>query len=242
MSVGGMTAIDASGMDYFSFAVFGGPGTDGKQIAAILNDNWSDYNSVTLKEGEWTSYQVPLTSYPTTDLTQIIRFALKVEGMTASTIYVDRVGFEEAGPPPLLVELYDETIAGGGGDWSWNTVVSDKASTEQSYSGDVSWKFETDNTGGLSAGGISETDASAATNFTFAIYGGTGTSGKVAVILNDNWTDYNTVDVVEGEWTKFSIPLSSYPTTDLTKIIRFAFKVDNGSTSSTIFVDRVGFD
>lgn len=242
MSVGGMTPIDASGMDFFSFSVFGGPGTDGKQIAAILNDNWSDYYSVTLKEGEWTSYQVELSHYPTTDLSQIIRFALKVEGMAASTIYVDRVGFEPQGPPPLLVELYDETIAGGGGDWSWNVVTSDKASTEQSYNGDVSWKFETNNTGGLSAGGISETDVSGATNFTFALYGGTGTSGQVAVILNDNWTDYNTVNVVEGQWTKFSIPLSSYPTTDLTKIIRFAFKVDNGQSSSIIFVDRVGFD
>jgi hypothetical protein len=242
MSVGGLTPIDASGMDFFSFSVFGGPGTDGKQIAAILNDNWSDYNAVTLKEGEWTSFQVELSKYPSTNLGQIVRFALKVEGMTASTIYVDRVGFEPAGPPPLLVELYDEAIAGGGGDWSWNTVVSDKASSEQSYSGDVSWKFETNNSGGLSAGGIAETDVSGATNFTFALFGGTGTSGTVAVILNDNWTDYNTVNVVEGEWTKFSIPLSSYPTTDLTKIVRFAFKVDNGTTSSTIYVDRVGFD
>lgn len=242
MSVGGMTAIDASAMDYFSFSVFGGPNTDGKQIAAILNDNWTDYNAVTLKEGEWTSYQVELSNYGTTNLTQIVRFALKVEGMPASTIYVDRVGFEPAGPPPLLVELYDETIAGGGGDWSWNTVVSDKASSEQSYAGDVSWKYETDNSGGLSAGGISETDVSAATSFTFALFGGPGTSGKVAIILNDNWTDYNSVDIVEGQWTKFSIPLSSYPTTDLTKIVRFAFKVDNGQAASVIFADRIGFD
>lgn len=242
VSVGGMNPIDASGMDYFSFSVYGGPGTNGKQIAAILNDNWSDYNAVTVKEGEWTSYQVPLSNYATTDLTKIVRFALKMEGMTSSTIYIDRVGFEPAGPPPLIVELYDETISGGGGDWSWNKVVSDPASTEQSFTGDVSWKFETDNTGGLSAGGISETDASAATNFTFAIYGGAGSAGKVAVILNDNWSDYVTVTVVEGQWTTFSVPLTSYPTTDLTKIVRFAFKVDNGSTASTIYVDRVGFD
>lgn len=242
LSVGGLTPIDASGMDYFSFSVYGGPGTNGKQIAAILNDNWSDYYAVTVKEGEWTSYQVPLSNYPTTDLSQIVRFALKMEGMTSSVIYADRIGFEPAGPPPLLVELYDETIAGGGGDWSWNKVASDPASTEQSYTGDVSWKFETDNTGGLSAGGITETDVSAATNLTFAIYGGAGSAGKVAVILNDNWSDYVSVDVVEGTWTKFSVPLTSYPTTDLTKIIRFAFKVDNGSTASTIYVDRVGFD
>lgn len=241
MSVGGMTAIDASGEEVFAFSIFGGPGTDGKQVAAILNDNWSDYNAVTIAEGEWTSFEIDLTEYPTTTLTQIVRFALKVEGMTASTIYVDRVGFGAKSPPPLIVELYDETLAPGGGDWSWNTVVSDRENTEQTYSGDKAWKYETNNGGGLSAGGITAVDASGATNFTFALYGGTGTAGqKVAVILNDNWTDYVAVDIVEGEWTRFTVPLTSYPTTDLTQIVRFAFKVEN--TASVMYADRVGFD
>lgn len=240
LSVGGMTPIDASGQEVFSFSLYGGPGTNGMQVAAILNDNWTDYNAVTLVEGQWTSYQIPLSNYPTTNLTQIVRFALKVES-TSSVIYADRVGFEPAGPPPLLIPLYDETLAPGGGDWSWNAVVSDRENTEQSYSGDKSWKFETANGGGLSAGGITAIDASGATSFTFALYGGTGTAGKqVAVILNDNWTDYNAVSIVEGQWTKFTIPLSSYPTTDLTQIVRFAFKVE--STASVIYADRVGFD
>lgn len=241
MSVGGLTPIDVTGQEVFSFSVFGSTGTGGKQIAAILNDNWSDYNAVTLVEGQWTSFQIPLTSYATTNKAQITRIALKVEGTATSTIYVDRVGFEKAGPPPLAIELFDEVLAPGGGDWSWNTVVSDRANTEQSYSGDVSWKYETNNGGGLSSGGITAIDASSATSLTFALYGGTGTAGKkVAVILNDNWTDYNAVDIVEGQWTKFTIPLSSYPTTDLTKIVRFAFKVE--STASVIYADRIGFD
>ncbi len=242
MSVGGMTAIDASTTEVFSFSIFGGAGTDGRQVAAILNDNWADYNSVTLKEGQWTSYQVELSKYPSTDKTKIVRFAFKVEGTPTSTIYVDRVGFEPKGPPPLLVELFDETFAAGGGDWSWDKATSDPASTEQSYTGDKSWKYSTTNTGGVSEGGITAVDASAATHFSFAIYGGPGSAGKIACILNDNWGDYNTVDVVEGQWTEFKVDLTKYPTTDLTKIIRFAFKVDNGNASSTVYVDRVGFD
>ncbi len=51
-----------------------------------------------LVEGQWTSYQIELSKYPTTNLTQVVRFALKAEGMAASTIYVDRVGFEKKGP------------------------------------------------------------------------------------------------------------------------------------------------
>jgi hypothetical protein len=240
LSVGGLSPIDASGMDMFSFALYGGPGTAGKQVAAILNDNWSDYNAVTIVEGQWTSYQIELSKYPTTNLSQIVRFALKVES-NASVIYADRIGFEPAGPPPLAFTIFDETLAPGGGDWSWNTVVSDRASTEQSYTGDKSWKFETSNGGGVSSGGLTAIDATGYSKFTVAIYGGAGTAGqKAAIVLNDNWTDNNPVDLVEGQWTVYTIDLTKFPTTDLSAIVRFAIKVE--STASVIYIDRVGFE
>ncbi|MBN8576296.1 MAG: IPT/TIG domain-containing protein [Cytophagales bacterium] len=145
------------------------------------------------------------------------------------------------GPAPLPITLYDETIAPGGGNWSWNAVVSDVASTEQFYSGDVSWKFETTSGGGLSAGGITAINVSGQQVFTFALYGGPGTNGReVAAILNDNWGDYNAVVLEEGKWTEYQIPLSRYPTTNLNQIVRFAFKVE-GISSSIIYADRVGF-
>ncbi|MEJ1237344.1 hypothetical protein WBG78_04385 [Chryseolinea sp. T2] len=171
----------------------------------------------------------------------------KSGGITYKTIhgYSNNLGVTvrvpAPGPAPLPITLYDETIAPGGGDWSWNKVVSDPASTEQFYSGDVSWKFQTSSDGGLSSGGITAIDASGQQVFTFALYGGPGTDGaKVAAILNDNWGDYNSVTLVEGKWTEYQIPLTSFPTTDVTKIVRFAFKVDDRS-SSVIYADRVGF-
>ncbi len=94
LSSGGITPIDVSSMTYFSFSVYGGPGTNGKQIACILNDKFDSYNSVTLVEGQWKEYKVALTNYATVDKTAIVRFALKVEGMATSTIYADRMGFE----------------------------------------------------------------------------------------------------------------------------------------------------
>lgn len=240
LSAGGISPIDASTMGFFSFSLFGGPGTDGAQVACILNDKWDSYNAVTLVEGQWTQYQIPLTSYPTVDLAAIVRFAFKVE-TTSSVIYADRVGFEPAGPPPLAITMYDETLAAGGGDWSWNIVVSDRENTEQARVGDVSWKFETGNGGGLSAGGLTPIDASGVTYFSFSLYGGPGTDGaQVACILNDKWDSYNAVTLVEGEWTEYQIPLTNYATVDLSAIVRFAFKVE--STSSVIFADRVGFE
>jgi hypothetical protein len=89
-----MSGINASGLTYFSFSVYGGPGTNGKQLAAILNDNWGEYSSVTIVEGQWKEFQVPLSTYETVNLASITRWIFKVEGMTGSTIYVDRIGFE----------------------------------------------------------------------------------------------------------------------------------------------------
>jgi hypothetical protein len=147
-----------------------------------------------------------------------------------------------AGPTPLPVSLYEEQIAPGGGDWSWEKVVSDMASTEQFYMGNVSWKFQTNNGGGMSSGGITPLDVSNMTYFTFSLYGGPGTEGKdVACILNDKWDSYNSVKLVEGKWTTYQIALSQYSTVDKTAIVRFAFKVE-GMTASTIFADRVGFE
>ncbi len=246
-SAGGMTPINVSGQGVFVFSLYGGPGTQGAQVAAILGDDsgdeWGSYNAVTLQEGKWTEYRIPLTSYATVNLNAVRRWIFKVEGITSSTIYVDRVGFDPAGPPPLAITMYDETIAPGGGDWGWEKTVSDPLNTEQAYSGDVSWKFQTTNSGGVSVGGMTAINASAMTHFVFSIYGGPGTNGKqVAAILNDTWSgdNYNSVTLVEGAWTEFQIPIADYPDVDFNAIVRWALKVE-GTASSTIYVDRIGF-
>ena len=243
---GNMTGVNATGMGVFVFSLYGGPGTEGKQVAAILGsdggDKWDSYNSVTLAEGKWTEYRLNLSSYPTVNLANISIFLFKVESANNAALYVDRVGFDPAGPPPLAITMYDEAMAPGGGDWSWEKVVSDPTNTEQPYTGDVSWKFQTNNSGGVSSGGITALDASGATYFSFSVYGGPGTNGKqIACILNDNWNNNNTVTLVEGEWTDFKIPIADYPDVDMSAIVRWALKVE-GMASSVIYVDRVGFE
>ncbi|MBX2966840.1 MAG: IPT/TIG domain-containing protein [Cyclobacteriaceae bacterium] len=182
-----------------------------------------------------------------------ISFALPEDAKSGAIGYTTVHGFSgllgvtlrvpAPGPAPLAITLYDETIAPGGDNWSWNGT-SDVASGEQFYSGDVSWKFTSTDGGGLSAGGITAIDASSQGSFIFALYGG-DLSGQskvdVAVILNDNWSDYNSVKLVPGVWTEYEIPLTNFPTTNLAQITRFAFKVE-GISNSTIYADYVGFD
>jgi len=248
-SIGGMTSIDASGYGTFVFSLYGGPGTAGKQVAAILGDDsgdeWGSYNAVNIVEGQWTEFRIPFTSYPTVNFTAIKRWIFKVESDDPSTIYVDRVGFDPPGPPPLSITMYDETIAPGGGNWGWSGTA-DVASTEEAYSGDVSWKFQSTGGGGASAGGMNPIDASTKTYFKFALYGGPGTAGKqVAAIMGDDtgdeWGSYNAVSIVEGQWTEYQIPLTSYPTVNLSAVRRWIFKVESDDPS-LIYVDRVGFD
>lgn len=151
------------------------------------------------------------------------------------------------GPPPLAITMYDDEIFYGGGDWSWGVAASDQASTEQFYSGSVSWKHTTDGSdGGASVGGMSGIDASGQGVFAFSLYGGPGTDGiQVACILGsdgaDKWDSYNSVTLVEGEWTEYQIELSNYATVNLSNVTRWIFKPE-GSTGATIYVDRVGFD
>lgn len=145
------------------------------------------------------------------------------------------------GPPPLPIVLYDEGIGHGGGDWGWEAVESDPASSEQFYSGNVSWKFTTENSGGLSAGGMEPVDASGQAVYSFSLYGGPGTDGaEVAVVLNNDWGNMVKVNIAEGKWTSYDIPLAEFGTVDMTAITWFTFKVET-MTASTIYADRVGF-
>jgi len=250
VSAGGMSGVDATGMNVFAFSIYGGPGTDGASLAAILGsdgaDVWGNYNSVTISEGEWTEFEIDLANYPDVNLANVTRWIFKVEGVTGTTIYVDRVGFDLGGPKPLAIDMFDESVNFGGGDWSWNTDVSDNANTEQAYAGSVSWKFSTASDGGVSAGGMTGVDASGMSVLSFAIYGGPGTNGaSVAAILgsdgSDVWGNYNAVTITEGAWTEFNLDLSNYPDVNLANVTRWIFKVE-GVTGTTIYVDRVGFN
>jgi hypothetical protein len=147
------------------------------------------------------------------------------------------------GPPPLLITMYDDQVFFGGGNWSWGNTT-ETTSSEQFYSGTKSWKHtNTGSDGGASVGGMSGVNASGKTVFKFSLYGGPGTDNKqVAAILNDNWGNYNSVVLKEGQWTEYSIPVTSYPAVDFSNITRWIFKCEGASAGQYFFVDRVGFD
>lgn len=253
-SVGGMTGIDATSMNVLAFSLYGGPGTDGKGVAAVLGsdggDVWSNYNSVTLVEGAWTEYELDLSLYPDVNLANVTRFILKMEGTSGGEIlYADRVGFDLGGPKALSgITLFDEGFNFDGQDWSWGASSTDPLSAEQAYAGSTSFKHvQEGGDGGIKVGNMSGVDASGMSTFNFALYGGAGTDAmSVAVILGsdggDVWDNYNSVSLVEGQWTEYSLDLSLYPDVNLANVNIFLFKIEGTAGGEVLYADRVGFE
>jgi hypothetical protein len=81
-----------SGFTKLSVSVYGGPGTNGKKINVILNENWGSTKEITVVEGEWTEFDIPWAEAgnPSSPMTRI---ALQSHGW-AGVIYVDKIGFK----------------------------------------------------------------------------------------------------------------------------------------------------
>ena len=62
---------------------------------------------------------------------------------------------------------------------------------------------------------------------------------SVKVTINEMYDDGVIIDIVEGEWTNFTIPLSELntPTGDFAEIVIQEF---SGSAPSTIYIDDLG--
>ncbi|WP_017733936.1 IPT/TIG domain-containing protein [Nafulsella turpanensis] len=214
------TSVDASGMGVYVFSLYGGPGTDGKQVAAILGhggaDNWGNYNAVTLVEGEWTEYRIDLSKYPDVDLSAISNFVFKPEGASAGdVIYIDRVGFDPAGPPPpapLAAPIYTDAAGSGFGAWGgFGSAITEFGTTEEVRGGDNAIKVTYG--GGWGGGpqfGGGNLSTDGATSFAFSVFGGEGSEGKsVQLLIKTPEGEFTKqVPVVVGEWTDVEIPLS----------------------------------
>lgn len=83
------TAASTTGYTTLEFSVFGAAGTNGKKLSVVINGNYSSPPQVTIVEGAWTTFSLPLSSLgsPAT-LGEIV---LQSAGWSA-TIHIDHVG------------------------------------------------------------------------------------------------------------------------------------------------------
>jgi hypothetical protein len=86
----GGASVDMSSYTTFKISVYGGPGSDGKTISIALNGVNGKYN-VTVVEGKWTDYAIPISTLATSStLTDI--WVQEFSGSGGFSVYVDDIG------------------------------------------------------------------------------------------------------------------------------------------------------
>lgn len=85
----GGSGVSTAGYTTLEFSVFGEAGTGGKQLNMITNGNWGSQPKVTITEGAWTTFSVPLTTLGSPAmLTELILQANNFTGV----VHIDHVG------------------------------------------------------------------------------------------------------------------------------------------------------
>ncbi len=141
--------------------------------------------------------------------------------------------------PPII--LYDDALTSAWTGWTgggWGGT-KDVASAEQARSGTKSVKISY-TSGGYGVPwqlGGANINLGGYKSLKISIYGGAGSNGK-SVNIGFNEQDGKTVQVVEGQWTDFDIPLSQISAAGT--LTHLYLKNYSASGDFTIYVDNIG--
>ena len=170
------------------------------------------------------------------------RGAIKLHVVNSSAIIQSDEVLEIAGaapPPAITLPFYDDAVTSNWNGWiggGWGGI-SDRDNTSPVREGSKSVRIEY--VGGWGSPfqlGGANVDVSPYTTFKISVFGGTGSAGK-KINIGINASDKFTIDVVEGEWTDYAIPLSSLTTGPLNEIWVKEF---TGTGGFTVYIDAVG--
>ena len=150
-------------------------------------------------------------------------------------------------PPTIALPIYDDAVTsnwtgtGGwvGGGWggtanynNTSTVRTGTKSVKIDYTGQWGSPLQ------LGAGSVS---VSGYTTFKISIYGAPGSAGK-KVNIGINGADAYTIDIVEGTWTDYAIPISTLTSSSAITEILVKEYTNSWSSGFTIYVDALGLN
>jgi len=170
------------------------------------------------------------------------RGAIKLDVINSSAIIQSEEVLEITGtapPPALALTFYDDAVTSNWNGWiggGWGGT-SNRDNTSPVREGTKSVKI--DYSGGWGSPfqlGGANIDVSPYTQFKISVFGAPGSAGK-KINIGINASDKYTIDVVEGEWTDYAIPLSSLTTGPLTEIWVKEF---SGTGGFTVYIDALG--
>lgn len=168
---------------------------------------------------------------------------LNVLNSTLTVLSPDILEITGSVPPPTIsFPIYNDAITANWNGWiggGWGGT-SNRDNTSPVREGSKSIKI--DYVGGygspLQLGGAN-VSLTGFTTFKVSIYGGPGTTGK-RVNIGINGADSYNVDLVEGKWTDYSIPISAL--TSAASITDIIVKEYSGTGGFTIYVDALGLN
>lgn len=239
----GKPDLSVVGAEVFSFSLYGGAGTEGQQLNFNVKAGGDNTMLVTIKEGEWVDFQIPLSDLGSP--TAITEIWFQDQGWSGS-VYIDRMGFDlerEAGPDPLTIVAFDDAVTdifGQGGGWGGG--ASDFANMEVSRQGSTAIKvtFASDfgGQGQFGTWGKDNVNITGMSVFAFSVYGGAGTGDQqLNVNVKLDTDNPQLVTVKAGEWVDIEISLSDFGS--FTEVTEIWFQ-DQG-WSGDIYIDHVGF-
>lgn len=135
--------------------------------------------------------------------------------------------------PDLTYTIYGDSFTDNWQNWGWGSTA-DLESGDNARQGEASIKLDVNG----SWGALSIANGSVATaeysELTFVIYGTEGTGGQT-FNMNVNDGDMFSIEVAEGEWKEFNIPLEDIGVETIEKIT-----FQETGWSGTVFFDHIG--
>jgi uncharacterized repeat protein (TIGR01451 family) len=141
------------------------------------------------------------------------------------------------GLTPTAIVVYDEALASGWGDWSWNTTRN-FANPSPVHSGAASLAITYDAAWAGLYLHANALDLSAEDTLRFWIHGGATGGQEISVSLNQNGNTY-IVTASAGSWQQVEIPLSTFGSP--AKVSDLIFQENSGGTQPTFYLDEIAF-
>jgi hypothetical protein len=85
--------VSTAGTTHFAFSVYGGPGTEGKMLQALVKRTGGEASrQVTLREGKWTDFEIPLADLG--NPANITELFFQNANFNNTVIYIDHIGLK----------------------------------------------------------------------------------------------------------------------------------------------------
>ncbi|AUP79422.1 PKD domain-containing protein [Flavivirga eckloniae] len=208
-----------------------------------------------LTQGEWKSYDIPVTDFTGVDFTKILQFKIDAQkGVNPAVVYMDNLYFYKSGPAPTeptmaaptptqdaanVKSVFSDTytdIAGTNLDTNWQ---GDLVSETVAIQGNDAIKYSNVKFIGMQLAG--DTDFSDMEFLHVDIWTPDATVLEITPISPPNELLVGLPNLTQGEWKSYDIPVTDFTGVDFTKILQFKIDAQKGVNPAVVFMDNLYF-